>query len=122
MNEQPAGTATFVPSASNNYQGTLTYNVIVGTTSTPVNKSVQRLTVVAVPLAGTYTGGQVGAYSNSQCTSIGGYTDSYTLQMTQSAGNNISQHFAYNSQLTCTLAGTMKQMPATSRPGQPAWR
>ena len=101
---------TFTPSTSNNYQGTLTYNVIVGTVSTPVTKSIQRLTVVAVPLAGTYYGGQVGEYSG--CTDTSGntpYSDTFTLQVTQSAGNTLSLGFAYTSKLICTLSGTLSQ-------------
>ncbi len=52
----PSGTATFQPSTSNNYQGSLVYMVNgVGT----ITKAIQRLTVAAIPLGGTYVGGQV---------------------------------------------------------------
>jgi len=110
MNEQAAGTATFVPSTSNNYQGSLRYTVVVGNLSTTVNKSIQRLTVAAIPLAGTYFGGQTGSYSScSSSASNSAYSDYFSLQATQSAGNNINLSFTYASQLSCTLSGTLSQ-------------
>ena len=109
--DQPAGTASFQPSTSNNYQGSLVYTVnAVGT----VTKAIQRLTVAAVPLAGNYFGGESDAFSN--CTSSANnnptYPDWYTLEVTQSAGNNVSLNYIYpfyNPQLTCTLSGTLVQ-------------
>lgn len=110
--EGVAGSATFTPSTSNNYQGTLVYTVNTSPMPTTVTKAIQRLTVVAVPLGGTYYGGQAGAYSGSSCTNSGAYSDFFTLQVTQSAGNNISLNFSYgfdNPALTCTLSGTLSQ-------------
>ncbi len=107
MNEQVAGTASFQPSTTNNYQGSLVYTVNGAGT---ITKSIQRLTVVAIPLAGNYFGGQAGAYSScSSSANNGAYSDYYALQLTQSAGNNVSLNFAFTSGLTCTLAGTMSQ-------------
>jgi hypothetical protein len=104
----PAGTATFTPSTTNNYQGTLTYTVTgVGT----VTKAIERLPLTPMLLAGNYVGGQAGAYSG--CTSNSSnnlYQDFYTLQVTQ-AGNGVSMKFSFTggSLLVCTLAGTFVQ-------------
>ena len=106
-----AGTATFQPSASNNYQGSLVYTVnAVGT----VTKAIQRLTVAAVPLAGNYSGGESDAFSNCSNSADNNPTwlDFYTLQVTQSAGNNVSLNYVYpfyNPTITCTLSGTLVQ-------------
>jgi len=109
--EQVAGTATFQPSASNNYQGSLIYTVNGASTVTTVTKAIQRLVNAAgIPLDGRYYGGQ--SFVQSNCTSSGNngsFFDQYTLQVTQSAGNNVSLTFAYTSALTCTLAGTLSQ-------------
>jgi hypothetical protein len=110
MSEQPAGTATFVPSPANNYQGTLSYTVIAGTTVTPVNKSIQRLTVAAVPLAGKYYGGESGGYFG--CTNAADnitFVDSFPLTVTQTA-SMLTLVFAYEGlKETCTLAGAPVQ-------------
>jgi hypothetical protein len=113
MNEQIAGTATFVPSTSNNYQGSLTYTVIVGTTETTVNKPIHRLTVAATPLAGSYSGGESDAFSNckNSADNKSTYLDFFTLQVAQSAGI-VSLNFTYpfyDPKLTCTLTGTVTQ-------------
>jgi hypothetical protein len=110
MNEQAAGTATFVPSTSNNYQGALSYTIVVGNLGTTVNKSIQRLTIAAVPLGTLYFGGQVGEYSGCTDNSLNTpYSDTFSLQLTQSSGNALSLGFAYTSKLICTLAGTLSQ-------------
>jgi hypothetical protein len=103
------GTASFTPSSSNNYQGTLTYTV---TTVGTVTKPLQRLTLTPILLAANYVGGQSGGYSGcSASSSNAGYYDFFTLQVTQS-GTNVSMTFNYqndNPALTCTLAGTLTQ-------------
>lgn len=110
MNEQPAGTATFIPSPANNFQGSLTYTVIAGAAATTVNKAIQRLTVAAVPLAGSYYGGESGAYSG--CTSSTDnitFVDSFPLTVTQTA-STLTLVFAYEGLgATCTLAGAPVQ-------------
>jgi hypothetical protein len=110
MNEQPAGTATFTPSPVNSYQGALSYTVIAGATVTPVSKSIQRLTVAAVPLAGNYYGGESIVYSS--CTNTGNnasFTDSFPLTVTQSA-SYLTLVFAYEGLgATCTMNGTPVQ-------------
>ena len=110
MNEQPAGTATFVPSPANNYQGSLTYTVIAGASVTTVNKAIQRLTVAAVPLAGSYYGGEVGAYSGCKSSSDNiSFVDSFPLTVTQTA-STLTLVFAYEGlKTTCTLAGAPVQ-------------
>jgi len=101
------GTASFQPSASNDYQATLTYTVNGAGT---VTRAIERQTLTAISLAGTYTGGQNGMYSG--CTNSadnGSYTDTYdTLTVTQS-GSTASLQFTYNSGATCTLSGTLVQ-------------
>jgi hypothetical protein len=103
------GTASFTPSASNTFQGTLTYTVTaVGT----VTKALQRLTLTPILLAANYVGGQSGGYSGcSASSSNAAYYDFFTLQVTQS-GTNVSMAFNFqndNPALTCTLAGTLTQ-------------
>ena len=102
------GTATFTPSTTNNYQGTLTYTVSGVAT---VTKSIQRLAAPPMLLAANYVGGQAGTYSScSSSSSNSHYQDVYNLQVTQ-AGNNVSMRFTYlnGSTLVCTLAGTFVQ-------------
>jgi len=107
--DQPAGTATFQPSTSNNYQGSLVYTV---TTVGTVTKAIQRLTVAVIPLGGLYFGGQVGEYSGCTDNTLNSaYRDAFSLQVTQSAGNAVSLGFAYGDtgNLICTFAGTLSQ-------------
>jgi hypothetical protein len=111
---QSVGTATFIPSTSNNFQGTLTYTVNgVGT----VTKQVQRLTLTSILLAANYVGGQSGAYSSCTASaSNSNYIDFFTLQVTQS-GTSVSMLFTYpddtlnadNTEYNCTFAGTLSQ-------------
>jgi len=105
--ESQVGTASFTPDSSNSVLGSLTYTVTgVGT----VNKSLQRLTLITIPIAGTYRGGQSGAYTG--CTSAGDnavYTDTFTLQISQASGI-ASLAFAYDGlKETCTIAGGLTQ-------------
>jgi hypothetical protein len=108
--ENVAGTATFQPSTSSSSQGTLIYTVNSGSSSNTVTKSVQRfIGAPAIPLAGTYYGGQSGAYSN--CTSSSdntSYFDYAKLVVTQT-GTSASLTFTFTSNLTCTLSGTVSQ-------------
>jgi hypothetical protein len=105
--DQVVGTATFTPSTTNNYQGNLFYSV---SGAGSVSKSIQRLTVAAVPLAGNYYGGESGAYSG--CTSSTDnitFVDSFPLTATQSP-SMLTLVFAYEGlKATCTLAGAPVQ-------------
>jgi len=109
------GVASFTPSAQNHYTGTFSYTVNgVGT----VTKSVTRLTLTPILLAGNYVGGQSGTYSG--CTlnaSNRDYHDFFTSQITQN-GTSITMQFVYSSgqnPLTCTLSGTVIQNGSTYR-------
>jgi hypothetical protein len=101
----PAGTASFRPSTTNNFQGTLIYTVNgVGT----VTKSVQRFNDhPPIPLAGSYYGAESGAYSG--CTSTGNFKDRFPLQVTQTS-SLLTLVFAYeDAGATCTMSGAWVQ-------------
>jgi hypothetical protein len=105
QSQQQVGSASFTPSAQNNYQGTLSYTV-TGVAS--VTKAVTRLPSPLIPLGANYVGGQSGTYSGC---SAGPYQDFFNLVVTQT-GTNISMAFTYPSHspaLTCTLSGTSIQ-------------
>jgi hypothetical protein len=102
--ETLAGTASFVP--SDPYSGTLSYSLTSGPT---VVKPIQRQTLRTIVLGGTYSGGQVGAYSGSSC-SLGNYVDHFDVQVTQPGDGTATFMFAYeDSGLSCTLSGTLQQ-------------
>jgi len=97
------GTATFRPIAANNYQGTLAYTVTGVGSATHV---LQRQTLTAIATAGSYAGTQFGEYSG--CATPAGnfaYRDTYDLTVADGAAGSINYHFAYDSGLTCDLAG-----------------
>jgi len=103
------GTASFQP--TNAYSARLVYTV---TTPPPlaatVTKTIQRQTLTAIAIGGTYFGGQSGAYSG--CTNAAdnaAYTDAYSLQVTQPTSGNAIFQFTYASGLTCTLTGALVQ-------------
>jgi len=98
------GTATFAP--VNPYQGTLTYTLLAGPS---VNKSIVRETLVAINLAGNYTGGQAGAYSGSSCGISGPYKDNFDLQVSQSSSNLILTFNYVGLAESCTLSGALVQ-------------
>ena len=101
------GTASFQPTTA--YTAKLTYAV----TSAPaavVVKNVQRQTLTAIDLTGTYFGGQSGAYSGCSSPSDNGpYTDAFNLQVTQMPNGNVTFQFGYLSGLSCTLSGALVQ-------------
>ena len=101
------GTATFTPSTTNAYQGTLTYTVTgVGT----IIKQIERQTLTKVVLGGAYNGGQSGAYAGCTLASDNyAYIDRYDLTVTQLGNNSATFVFNYLSGLSCTLAGTIEQ-------------
>jgi hypothetical protein len=105
--ESEVGTASFTPDASNSFVGALTYTV---TGAGTVSKFLQRLTLTTIPIAGTYVGGQSGAYTG--CTSSGDnaqYSDTYTVQISQASGI-ATLSFAYQGlNETCTIAGALTQ-------------
>ena len=105
--EAQVGTASFTPDANNSFLGALTYSVAGAGT---VSKFLQRLTLTTIPIAGTYIGGQSGAYSG--CTNSGDnalYSDTYTVQISQSSGiANLAFNYRGLSE-TCTLSGGLTQ-------------
>jgi hypothetical protein len=103
------GTATFIPSTGNDYQGTFIYSVnAVGT----FTKAVTRFTIKPVLIAGSYVGGQSGTYSNcNSSASNKNYQDFFNAEVTQN-GSSVTMTFTYTggqTPLTCTLAGTTIQ-------------
>jgi hypothetical protein len=99
-----AGTASFVPASL--YQGTLTYSLTGGPT---VTKTIQRQVLTAIPLAGQYFGGRVGAYSGGGCAMPGGYQDTFNLQVSQAGNVSASFQFSFTGGVTCTLSGALAQ-------------
>lgn len=105
------GTASFIPSATNNYQGTISYtstDPTAGVGSSTV--AIERQTLTTIATGGTYVGGQVGAYAG--CTDAAqnfGYTDKFDLTLTHLPGGSATYEFTYIGGLTCTLAGTYVQ-------------
>jgi len=100
---QQVGSALFRPSASNNYQATLTYVVNgVGT----VIKAVERQSLTPINIAGAYTGGLAGAQSG--CSASGSYKNTYDLQVAQTAAGAATFTFTFPN-YACTLTGTLVQ-------------
>jgi hypothetical protein len=102
----PAGTASFVP--VNPYQGTLSYSINSGPM---VVKSIQRQSLTSISLGGNYLGGIEGGYANSNgtCPVAGGYTDTYSVQVSQPGDGTATFQFSFNSgnPASCTLSGTL---------------
>src|SRR6266851_8917527 len=98
----PAGTVSFQPLGP--YTAKLIYTVTgVGT----VTKFIQRQTLTAIALGGTYSGAQRGTYSNcSMSSSNRSYRDFFDLQVTQLTDGTVTFAFAYTN-LSCTLSGTL---------------
>jgi hypothetical protein len=99
------GTATFTPTTA--YTGVLTYNV-GGVT---VTKNIQRQTLTAIALGGSYVGGQSGEYVSCPDTSLNAtYIDTYTLSVSQSPASVATFTFDYDFvDATCTMSGTLEQ-------------
>jgi len=103
-----AGTATFKPSAINNYEGRFSYTITnVGSVT---NQPIQRQSLEPIATGGSYVGGQSGEYTG--CTDTAGnysYIDRFDLEVTHLANGSATFAFAYVGNLTCTLAGTYEQ-------------
>jgi hypothetical protein len=100
------GTATFTPSTA--YTGVLTYSV-GGVT---VTKNIQRQTLTAIALGGSYVGGQSGEYVSCPDTSLNAtYIDTYTtLSVSQSPASVATFTFNYDlANAMCTMSGTLEQ-------------
>ena len=97
------GTASFQP--IDPYTATLSYALTAGPM---VVKSIQRQSLTAIPLGGSYSGTQAGSYSN--CNNSFTYTDRFGLGVSQPTANTLTFSFAYSdSGLSCTLSGTFEQ-------------
>jgi hypothetical protein len=102
-----AGTASFTPSAANSYQGTLTYSITgVGAAT----KAIERQSLTAPALGGTYVGGQPGAYAGcTQPANSTPYKDYFDLTVNHLANGTVTMVFDFTSGLSCTLSGTLIQ-------------
>jgi hypothetical protein len=100
----PAGTVSFQPSGP--YTAKLIYTVNgVGT----VTKFIQRQTLTAITVGGTYSGAQSGAYSNCSLSANNrAYTDFFNVQVTQLTNGTVTFAFAYAA-FNCTFSGTLVQ-------------
>ena len=100
------GTATFTPTTA--YTGVLSYSV----GSVTVTKNIQRQTLTAIALGGSYVGGQSGEYVSCPDTSLNAtYIDTYTsLSVSQSPASVATFTFDYDfANATCTMSGTLEQ-------------
>jgi hypothetical protein len=100
----PAGTVSFQPSGP--YTARLIYTVNgVGT----VTKFIQRQTLTAITVGGTYSGAQSGAYSNCSLSANNrAYTDFFNVQVTQLTNGTVTFAFTYAA-FNCTFSGTLVQ-------------
>jgi hypothetical protein len=98
------GTASFVPTGA--YTANLTYALNAGPT---VVKAIQRQALTSIPLGGSYSGTEAGSYSNSGCNNVSTYTDGFILGVTHVTGTSLTFTFRYDSQLSCTLSGALRQ-------------
>jgi hypothetical protein len=98
------GTASFQPTGP--YTAKLIYTVNgVGT----VTKFIQRQTLTAITVGGTYIGGQSGAYSNCSISANNApYVDFFNLQVTQLTNGTVTFAFTYQA-FNCTFSGTLVQ-------------
>ena len=99
------GTATFTPTTA--YTGVLSYNV----GNVTVTKNIQRQTLTAIALGGSYVGGQSGEYVSCPDNSLNAsYIDTYTLSVSQSPAGVATFTFDYDfANATCTMSGTLEQ-------------
>lgn len=103
FNPNGAGTATFKPSATNNYQGTLSYTV-TGVGSSTVG--IERQTLKEIAWDGNYTGGQSGAYSGCATGSNNyKYVDRFDLTVSPPENGTVTFGFSYVGGLTCNMSG-----------------
>jgi hypothetical protein len=100
----PVGTVSFQPLSP--YTARLIYMVNgVGT----VTKTIQRQTLTAITIGGTYSGAQTGTYSGcTTSTTNGAYRDFFDLQLTQATNGAVTFAFTY-SNVACTFTGTLEQ-------------
>jgi hypothetical protein len=107
----PVGNASFQPTSP-------TTAKLVYTVTTPaamaasVTRNIQRQTLTAIPIAGSYTGGQNGIYTGCTDPSFNAkYAYFYQLQVVQS-GTTATLNYMYDDGLQCSLSGTLSQTGA----------
>ena len=101
----PVGTVSFQPLSPSTAK--LIYMVNgVGT----VTKTIQRQTLTAITVGGTYSGAQSGTYSNCGTGGTNGaYRDFFDLQVTQATNGAVTFAFIYTN-FACTFSGTLNQL------------
>jgi hypothetical protein len=99
-----AGTVSFQP------LGPSTAKLIYTVTGVGmVTKNIQRQTLTAITVGGTYSGAQSGTYSNcSTSANNRSYTDFFNLQVTQLTNGSVTFAFTYAA-FNCTFSGTLVQ-------------
>ena len=109
LTRSQVGTASFLP--TNSYTATFSYTVTTPPAmAATATKTIQRQTLTAITLSGTYFGGQSGVYSGCGSPANNGpYTDAFDLQVTQSPTGSVTFQFTYASGMSCTLSGTLLQ-------------
>lgn len=99
-----AGTVSFQPLGP--YTARLIY-IVNGVGA--VTKTIQRQTLTAIPVGGTFSGAQSGTYSGCTMSSTNGpYRDFFDLEVTQPTSLSVTFAFTY-ANLSCTLSGTLEQ-------------
>jgi hypothetical protein len=100
----PVGTVSFQPLGP--YLAKLVY-IVNGIGA--VTKVIQRQTLTAITVGGTYSGAQSGTYSGcTMSTTNGPYRDFFDLQVTQLTNTTVTFAFSYTN-LSCTFSGTLEQ-------------
>jgi hypothetical protein len=101
------GTATFTPSSTNAYSGTM----VMAVNGAPViSKAIEMQTLKVIVLSGAYNGGQSGSYFG--CTAPAdnySYIDRFDLAVAQLANGQATFNFTYTSGLACTFTGQLVQ-------------
>jgi len=106
-----AGTATFKPNATNDWQATFIYVVDgVGSATHPL----ERQTLTRNYTGGSFVGFELGQYEGGGCNLSSNpylYTDRYSLAVTDnsSSGGNVNLRFDYASGLSCIISGKYEQ-------------
>jgi hypothetical protein len=104
----PVGNASFALAPNSAYRGTLSYSVTA--IGANVLKQIERQTLKRIELGGAYSGAQYGEYYNcTDSTRNRTYVDTFDLDVTLGSDNRVTLSFAYGSDLTCTLTGTVEQ-------------
>jgi hypothetical protein len=101
------GTASFQPTGP--YTARLVYTLTSGPILATVTKSIQRQTLTAITVGGTYSGAQSGTFSG--CANNFAYRDFFDLQVTQLTNGTVTFAFGYPeyTNYSCTFSGILDQ-------------